>query len=404
MSQKLKERIIDWVKKYDVKGFDWKGVSLALGVPQGSATGRLCELTKAGVLERTGKTYRLANDPFVGVRAPQQVKTKTSYFLLLDASTSMSGDNYPNYEDRRPKAADLANDTINEVRKHGQDDDFTIGFFAGSAWWPHLPGGQVSKNYETRNTGTALCRALIEAINKAKQVNNPKVVLCFTDGEENQNYDWAGLKQVIRTAPNDLTVAILVPKDSTGHKELLAAGLPEGNIRPWATMEEARSETVASTAKFVEQRKRGVRSVKNYFRADLSRVTMTDFERDLKEITPQIRRWNTSKETTIEDLIRAKSGTYVVGTGFFEVSKREGRIKEDRKFLIMEPTTGRVFADGRRSVREVCGYPAQGDLAIKPGNHAGYVLLCQSKSSTADTFRARILPRGTNVVLWPSGR
>lgn len=396
MAQKLKERIIDWVKKNDVTKFDWKGVALALSVPRGSATGRLCELTKAGTLCREGNQYRLRIQP--------QVRTRTSYFLLLDASTSMSGDN-DHREDRRPKAAALANDTVAMVKKHGQDDDFNIGFFAGRSWWPQYSQMGVSSSYSVKGTGTALCDALILAIEAAKLRANPKVVLCFTDGENNTgNCSWAELKRAIAHAPEDLTIAILVPEGSKGHKLLIEVGIPAGNIRPWRTMEGARCETVASTQEFVEKRKQGVRSVKNYFRADLSRVTMTDFERDLTEVTSHIRRWLTTKETTIEALISEKTkSAYKPGTGFFEVMKREGRIMGDRQFLILEPNSGRCFADGKRTVRSVCGYP-EGDVAIKPGNHAGFVLLCQSKSSAKDTFRARILPRGTQVVHWPAGR
>ena len=157
---------------------------------------------------------------------------------------------------------------------------------------------------------------------------------------------------------------------------------------------------MAAANNFKEAVKRGARSTRTYFAADLSKISGADLN-DLTDITAQIRRWETKKETTMQSLLTEKTGSYTPGTGFAEVMKKEPKVAPDRKFLLLNPTTGRVYADGKKTVREYLGYPKTA-CAIKPGNHAGFVVLYQSKSSVENTFRSRILPRGTHVVLWPN--
>lgn len=401
---KVKDRILNALQNKSLTATQLQAV---VGAPMGSITGRATEMVKAGVLTYEGpknkRLYVLKTGAPVSTIIEVPTSTKTHVILVIDKSGSIMDSGLTD------DMINVANAMLDPWRK--ADADVTRYQFAYSVYseFRQVSAGvapALHRNAYHPSGGTALRSAIGQAIEEAGDDGVSSYLFnIITDGYDNaygQTHEWADIEKLLKEkqATGRFTFAFIGPN----LKNVLKDKVPEGNIREWNASEgtkELEREVKTSGAAFAQARTRGTRSTKQYFQADLSKVTVTDFERDLTEITPQIRRWLVTKETTIEDLIKSKTGSYEAGTGFFEIMKREGRIKGDRKFILLNPTTGRVFADGKKTVRAVCGYP-EGDFALKPGNHAGFVLLCQSKSSTQDTFRARILPRGTSVVLWPN--
>jgi DNA-binding Lrp family transcriptional regulator len=374
----IAENILDLVR--GEPGITTPIIRSRLGIPAGTATGRTSELVKRGALRREGRALFFE-------RGLSKKVGKIHYELLIDSSGSMAG--FVNGKRKDHSAFELVRAQVEAI-----GEEPIIYNFEGRRT---LQEAAACNGFGTMLGHTPLFGGTVAAIKRAQRFSDaPKVVLIFTDGMATDSNALNEFKAALASAEKDgdVTVAFLVPEGTEGWQQLLDAGVPVGNIRPWKTVEEASKDAVEAVHKFKREVARGARRSKHYFTADLSRVTAADLA-DLTEISPRTRRWTVERETDIETLISEKTKQpYVPGTGYFEVMKREGRI-------VLDPKSKRTYSDGKRTVKDLCGYPAQGDFAVKPGNHAGLVVLCQSKSSAKDTYRARILPRGTNVVLWP---
>lgn len=393
---KIADNILELAKRVGASGFTTPELRASWQAPAGTITGRTCELLKKGELYAEPGRRRNKAQVYVykGVsEAPKvQAPVAAAHFeLIVDRSGSMAGIKWIKaIQLLRAKLKALAAETPNSTaRVSAFDGSHDIGEVASCALdfeAPMFTGGSTSL-YDAIAMGIIRC---------ARQERS--VVFVLTDGidEYSTRYTIGSIKSLLMDQDN-VSLVLLVPPGQRLY--LMNKGFEGGNILEWdaKNIDQVAKQSAAAAVSYSRS---GTRQTKNYFKADLSKVTPLDLERDLTEVTAQARRWQVQKETTIEALISEKTkAAYVPGEGFFEVMKREGNIKGDRKFLLLNPQSGRVFADGKKTVREFCGYP-KGDIAIKPGNHAGYVLLCQSKSSSKDTFRARILPRGTNVVHW----
>lgn len=392
------ESIINMVKQNGTRGYTAPEIQRDLSIPAGTATSRTSTLAKKGVIRWSGEK-RDRSKVYVftgGLDFSQPVtpaKVAIHYELLIDNSGSMDGT-----LNGRPKWASAFDLVEAQLKVVG--DAYDIWTFSGRA---NLERARQLKSFGS-DVGTPLYRTAAAAIVRAMRKDGPKVVFIFTDGEAFDYQYKDNFVQALARADRagDVTVVFLVPEGSPGMEQLIQEGVPAGNIQPWKTIEQASEAAAAGHENLKQAVSRGARRTKTYFKADLSHFTVTDFERDLKEVSSQTRRWELPKESDLESFLTEKlKQPYEVGTGFFEIMKREGNVKADRQLMILVPDTGRTFIDGKRSVRSICGYPETGDLAIKPGNHAGFVVLGQSKSSKEKTFRARILPRGTKVVYYP---
>jgi hypothetical protein len=380
-------KILDYISK--TNGATAPELQRALNIPQGTATSRTSTLAKQGKIKAQGKKgrsiiYVLSAEGVTAVEAPEP-KVVVHYEIVVDNTGSMNNGN-----DR--KAFDLVEAQLKAV---GPAEVWTFSERAD------LQRARFNKSFGTPLGYTRLFHVAIDAIDRAMKSPGPRVVFIFTDGLADDGYLAADL-QAMLTNSKDLTLALMVPAGSEGKRQLLAAGVPAGNIREWTSIEQASKDAVVAAENFKKAVARGVRRTKNYFAADLSRILPADLESQLRDVTEETWVKTVNAETTIETFVGSRNHVaYTPGTGLFEIMKQEKNIPADRKLLILNPTTDRVYADGKRTVRSICGYPEGQDIAIKPGNHAGYVIFCQSKSSAADTFRARILPRGTRVAFWP---
>ena len=247
--------------------------------------------------------------------------------------------------------------------------------------------------------GTPLYDAVIEAGRRAlcdQDDEKSFVMVVLTDGEENESRrSDVELRDFIRQqqATDRWTFVFLVPR---GYKSkfVQSSGVHEGNVREWDNIEDARRELIAGAERYMTCRTMGERSSKTWFTTDLSSVSSRDLTK-LSDVTGEVAMFTVDKESNIREFVNAKVGTLETGTGFYEIMKKETCFQDYKKLLIMDRATKRIYADGKISVRAMCGFPDTGDVAIDPGNHANFVLFGQSTSTN------RILPRGTRLAHWP---
>jgi len=386
-----------------------------LGIARSTASARTAELQKKGLLAVAGHrtapgdrvrstVYVIANTGGNTTRATP-VKIKNHFVLVLDGSRSMAA-----YRDGAARFFNCQIETIQAAKD--QESTVTLFYFGMEA---DRQGSVQEKMFNVPSTlvkpiqaheypaigNTPLYDAVVEAAQRAKcdrDAEKSFVVLCITDGHENQSKRTAtDLRAFIagETATDRWTFAFLVPK---GEREMFIAnsGVDPGNVREWDDIKVADVETVTATAGFLRARRTGARSTKHYFSADLSAIDARLSE--LRDVTRDVDFWNVDKESDIQTFINLKSkGKFAPGRSFFEVMKKEKRVEEYKKLLLQDRRTQKVYADGPKlSVRALCGFPEKGSIAIQPGNHGNFVLLAQSMSTN------RILPRGTRVAFCSS--
>jgi hypothetical protein len=373
----------------------------SLKFPPGTTTSRTSTLLKKGLVASNGKR----NKSRVYVAASEK-KITNNFILVMDHSGSMT-DNCVYANNFLEGHLQSLISSKNWLKSTVSIENFNTN--AVMDYKSYKPEDVLIKYPYVCAGGTDIVNAVNFAINYGERDlprDEVTVVFVVTDGFHNSGChypsDYTKLANRIeeKTKTGLWTFVFLCPFGSKN--PLKDIGVPEGNIHEYANFSDGVARAIVSTNNFLRGEKTSggaVRQSKNYFQANLSSA-MLQFD-SLREITTEVRTWQVERERDIEAFLneKVKSG-YRVGTGFYEVMKRESKIAESKKLVIHDPASGRSWTDGKISVRKLCSFPEHGDISVKPGNHAGFVLMAQSKSSAAATFRARLLPRGTRVLLW----
>lgn len=345
------------------------------------------------------KSSKLGGHGCRRITAPKQLKNH--FVLVCDASGSMNV--------HREGAARLFNEQV-DIVQNAKDQLNTVTVFhfgtrdkdVKEVMYNASPNTvtRLSRSSYPAEGNTPLYDAVIQAGQRALcDMDSEKsyVMVVLTDGEENssKHNSAADLQNFIRKqqSTDRWTFVFLVPR---GYKAnfVKISGVHEGNVREWENIDKAREELLSGTAAYFSSRTVGLRSTKNWFTTDLSKVTTRTMD-GLKEVTDEVDMWTVEKESNIKSFVDYKSGgRFEPGRSFFEIMKKETQFQDYKKLLLMDKTTKKIYADGKRSVRSVCGFPDTGDVAIEPGNHGNFVLLAQSMSYN------RILPRGTRLAFW----
>lgn len=250
---------------------------------------------------------------------------------------------------------------------------------------------------------TPLYAAVLKAGQRALCDRDPEksfVMVVLTDGQENMSQEFgvdaAKLRDFIaaQQATDRWTFVFLVPK---GYKDRFVnlSGVHEGNVREWDNVEKAREELTSGLRVYMDARRRGERSSKNWFVTDLSGIGPQALLL-LRDVTAEAKTWEVDRESEILTFVNYKTqGGFKPGASFYEIHKKEKQFQDYKKLLLMDKATKKIYADGPyTTVRKLCGFPEKGDVAIDPGNHANFVLFGQSTSTN------RLLGRGTRLVFW----
>ncbi len=322
-----------------------------------------------------------------------------------------------------PNAIKAFNDNVRAVKdatdQYGQDSTVGLITFAQDVRveWNEEPSRRVAElqDHMYRTGGnTALFDAVgkaIELCEKSKDASNPDasfVILVTTDGEENASANWReGGSQLARqrfySLPSivDLitkvqltdryTLAFLVPPGK-GRAFADRYSIPYGNVREWEAttqgVRESAEATTRGTQSYFSDRSKGLKSKKDYYTTDLSSLTKSDLVK-MEDLSGNFKKLTVDGEAPIKTFVEGKGLGWVLGAGYYQVTKRE-QLRTGRNVLIREKGTKRIF--GGQQARTLLGIPA-GEVFVTPGNHANFDIFFQSSSIN------RALVRGTEL-LW----
>ena len=259
--------------------------------------------------------------------------------------------------------------------------------------------------YDTRGSHTPLwdsINELIDALERAPDAADPNVsflVMAITDGEDNGSRTHLStlMTRIKKLQMTDRwTFVFRVPKGYNA-RNLVNAGIPDGNIMEWETtqrgMEQSNTVTKAAFTKFYEERKLGKTASRGFY-TDLSNVSTDDVKAALSDISVAVNMWYLSADAAIRPYVEAQTGKPMKkGAAFYQLTKREDEVQDYKMVVIRDKTSGAVY--GGVAARQLLGLPAFGTVAVNPGNHGQFDIFIQSTSIN------RKLLKGTTLLYWP---
>lgn len=349
----------------------------------------------------------LANNPTNKPPAKSTKQLTNRVCVVLDRSGSMSSISHSVVAAFNSLLIELRNNAL----ATGQKTELSLLTFANDVRVERL-NEAVEKTSNLSgywpSGGTSLLDATGQAIERLRDMkgaddeNTSMLVIVITDGYENtsQRFNAASLsvlmQQVIAT--DRWTIAFQVPHGSANN---LARqfGIPRGNITEWeATERGTRAASVmtnSSVGAYYNSRSAGMKSSKDFYVTDLSKVTQGQLK-TLVNIKDQVRVLSVEKEQELRPFVEGKTKQPLLkGAAFYQLTKTEKEVQDYKQLLIVEKgPAGSVYAGS--SARQLLGLPAFGTVKVAPGNHMNYDVFVQSTSTN------RKLVRGTKVVYWPS--
>lgn len=263
--------------------------------------------------------------------------------------------------------------------------------------------------YQADGTGTPLWDSvgeLIEMFESVPDVNNPDVsflVMAITDGAENasKKYTPSILAAKIRKleATDRWTFVFRTPRGE-GHKVARILGIPSGNIQEWDQTE--RGVEVAATrdseafTQYFTGRASGATSTRKFY-TDLSNVTSKDVEVALTDVSKEVLIWPVGPKENSAEIrgfveARLNGKPLLKGAAFYQLSKTEPEVQDNKKILIRDKTTQAIYYGA--AARQMLGLPTYGTVRLAPGNHGNFDIFVQSTSVN------RKLVSGTSLVYW----
>jgi len=343
---------------------------------------------------------------------------------IFDLSSSMAG-----HVDDLIKVADSQVSQLAEAsRNSDQETRVTIYTFSD----PHYHGGLKARClvYEKdvlrvpsiaqmgirANGNTALCDAVLTVIDEVRVTperygDHSFLVYLLTDGMENfsQPQSKKLLPQVIRSLPDNWTMAAFVPSVTSKHY-LTGFGFAPGNITIWDPSQEHAVEEVgiamaSATTSYLQMRSSNpaARSTTSLFEANAPKAS--EVKKNLTPLTPgsydflQVTSADLAKieNGRLDQFMELKTGRpYIPGRSYYEFSKRE-RIQDYKKILValIDKASNQEIVYTGPEVRRMLGLPETGEVRVSPGNwsKSGYKVYILSTSSN------RKLAPGTRVLV-----
>jgi len=236
---------------------------------------------------------------------------------------------------------------------------------------------------------TALIDATLKSISDLSEIptrygDHSFLLYAFTDGEENDSLGKPHeLAERILRLPDDWTLAAMVPS-ALSKMQAKKMGFPAGNVEVWdATstrgVEEVGAVIRATTDSYMTARASGVRSTRTLFSTDASAVnastikqaSMVPLARNKYMLIP------VPSDCVIKDFTESCGQNYVLGRGYYELSKPED-IQPQKEIAIVERnSSGNVYIGG--DARQMLGLPDM-QVRVRPSYNPDYTVFVQSTS------------------------
>lgn len=272
-------------------------------------------------------------------------------------------------------------------------------------------------SYVTDGGGTPLFDSVAQVIDILEKAPDAKdsdvsfLVMVVTDGLDNGSSKYTGRSlgdRITRLQASDRwTFTFRVPYG--GKRNLVALGIPAGNIIEWEQTERGMREssviTAASVSNYFSGVSRGMRSSTGFY-ADASAVTKGQVKSTMTNISSEVRIWPVARQDAnvrnaagdgpfaeIAPFVEQKTRTiYKRGSAFYELVKTEKAVQSTKLIIIRSRKDGAVYAG--QSARDLLNLPTQGTIKLTPGDFGDWEIFIQSTSSN------RHLPVGTKVLYW----
>ncbi len=226
------------------------------------------------------------------------------------------------------------------------------------------------------------------------------LVMITTDGEEMHSHKYtrntlaAEIASVSRGGR--WTFVFRVPRGKA--HTLNGLGIPAGNIQEWDTTEAGMAKSSANTVQAMDTyyatRSSGVKS-SNVFYANAASVDANALAATLKDISGDVSLYVVPAHQNgieIRDFILGQRMEYLKGSAFYQLTKTEARVQEDKLIVIRNRTDGKMYSG--KQARDLIGLPSSGNARLHPGDHGNYDLFIQSTSVN------RKLVANTGVLYW----
>jgi hypothetical protein len=127
-------------------------------------------------------------------------------------------------------------------------------------------------------------------------------------------------------------------------------------------------------------------------------VSASEVKSNLEDISDEITVVVNTSENGIS--IKAMSekyfGSYVKGSAFYELTKREPHVQDYKLFCIRDKKTNKVYTGV--AARDILGLPRYGEISLNVGQNSDYDIFVQSTSVN------RKIPLNTKLLVWLKAR
>ena len=256
------------------------------------------------------------------------------------------------------------------------------------------------QDYYRADGGTALIDGTVTALEDLaltpqKYGDHAFLAYVMTDGEENASrHTSQDLVTKIKNLADNWTVAVLVP-DQTGVHESKKFGFPANNIQVWNTtaggIAKAGETIKAATDNFMAARAKGLRSTKNLFDLDVTKLTSAAVVTNLNQLSPtDYLLIPIQADSVIKPLVESwTKSPYINGSSYYQLTKPE-EVQSYKQICIQDKVNGRVYSGV--NARALLSLPNQ-SVKVNPASHNTFDIFVQSTSVN------RKLIKGTKLLV-----
>ena len=298
--------------------------------------------------------------------------------------------------------AELSRDKNQETRVTVIMFDYEIDVLVYDKDVLRLPS--ISHAYKTRRGRTALLDATMQAIEDLAKIphlygSHANMVITVTDGRDNEsNHSPSELRSRIKSMGEDWTWVTFVP-DAYAEDQARDCGYPPGNIRRWNAdreggYEEAAKDMAAATARWMDNRARGISGSKDVFSTGADAVnTRTVRQAGLKPLSKdRYQRVFAHQDSRMDELVREKSRyDYRRRIGFYPLHKRE-LIQGNKNLALWDKEAKELYYGP--GVRAMVGLSEGRDERVTPQPNDRFEIYVQSGADNR-----KILERMYAVVI-----